>query len=505
MVLSDERTVLEVLPNESLGSIAKRVRDCPVDEVVLILPRSGHIFRHEVNVRLLAFYAEEKSKKVFFVTKDRRVARMARAAGIELFAPEAGEGAEFEPVDEERSRDGVPDDVGPSAGVEVEERPWSLVAALTTIIAGGILVVVAAFYVLTPKATVVISPMKSPIKSLVLVEASTRLEEVDVANEKVPARLVKDVQEFKTAFKSSGTKTLGVKRAKGIAVFINETRNRVGVPGRTVVTTRDGVEFRAVNPVTVPPVKVKYLAGRAVGTEAGVADVSIEAVSPGSLGNVNSGRITAIPGKLGRVLKVVNPEPTQGGEDEVRPVVSEDDINQARGKLDDEMSSWVAKALASKLTGDSLLLPESVAWEVKELNFDRKVGDEASQFVARAVVEAQGISVKEGDLKKVLFQAYIASLPKGIKPSGSDIEIKDLKCSRIDDERLALDVVVEGLAEGRVEGPILARRLAGLSVSEATEMLDGMREIQGFKILPKARNATSLPRFHGWIKVIVDR
>ena len=172
-------------------------------------------------------------------------------------------------------------------------------------------------YLTLPKVTLVITPAVEPFTHVINFPL----------NDLAAADTVEKQVTLTRGTSATGRQTVGVAKAVGEIVLINQSEDSIIVPQGTIVTTGSGTPFQITADVEVPGLTTQYFMGIPVGLQAGQAAASIEALTAGTIGNVAEGRIEKI---VGFDLEVRNPEPTRGGADTVLQVAVSDDLKRAR-------------------------------------------------------------------------------------------------------------------------------------------------------------------------------
>ncbi|MBC7084412.1 MAG: baseplate J/gp47 family protein [Firmicutes bacterium] len=368
------------------------------------------------------------------------------------------------------------------------------------------LLIFATLYALWPRATVVVSPAVSEARHKVVIQASTAAAGVDVEGGRVPARAVEDAFTVSVTVPVSGSVRSGATRARGSVVFINEGSEPVSVPEGTAVATPGGARFRALTGVVVPASTVKHFMSIAVDAVPGTAKVDVEAEEPGTHGNVAAGRITVIVGGARGGLKVMNPEPTSGGEDKITPAVSPVDLATARKRIAAEAARVAARRLTEKVSANLRVLGETIVVEQEEPVFSQAPLTPSAELRATCRASARALAVKEADVLKAARGRFLLDLgADGARVVSPEVEVKISRVNRMDAETAAVETVASAQVAAGVEPDDLARELAGRSVQEAKSLLAARPGVSGFSIHPDGGDERRLPRFPWWIRVVVGR
>lgn len=298
-----------------------------------------------------------------------------------------------------------------------------------------------------------------------------------------------------------GRKEVGVDRAVGSVLLINETDRPVKVPAGTRVMTEGGIQFRILADVTVPPVEVKEVMGIAVGMENGQARAEIQAVNPGKAGNVEPGAITSFTGE-DFPLQIINPEPTYGGETRETAMVTPEDISRARDELIGKLKESIIRKVYQELGSDYRIFPDKIKYIPKEINCLQAVGTRETSLQAEGTLEARGIIVRHHDLNKFLRQAFLPKLQEGLVFSLENMNIKNLKLQEIEENKYKLTTRLITKVYRDLDPGQIARALCGKSLEEARRWLEKNKDIQSFEIVNNW-NFDFMPPLSAGIEVVI--
>ncbi len=447
-------TVLTVTNNDKVNHLVRKINAVASDVVVLEVKEPVDILHSEANVRLLKFYAERTGKQLYYQTALSEVAQFLTAQGLD----------EYKPLVEE-----------PVATVDSEEKLPRFRPRLRHLFWIPALIAVAGFFVLyAPEPTKIILV---PEKERYAVRFQFNVADLETVPVTTEFTIVEELP-------SSGRNIRGVTAAQGSVVLINDSAQTIQVPKGTIVTTSGGTRFTTLETVKVPARKTEYFYEIPVGLKAGQAEVKVQAVEKGKAGNVVAGRITQIEGLAS--LKVTNPEPTFGGDDQSLPVVSEADLTSLRERLEEQVAGQVFEQLQLVAGSDYQLLEPNLAWDFVELNFSQTPGQEAGILRGTAVVQASGQALSMSFLQNRLASLVKEEVDKNGKKLYSNPEIVEFAQES------------DGLVVCQVQAVVtpvfseadLVNKVVGRSTQEAVAEL---RSVQGVKDVRIAGDAARLP------------
>lgn len=531
------KKVMYIGRDEKIDRIIQQVRESSEKNVVLVLDSEVKALRNSVNVKLLRYYAEEFGKEIQVVSDDKLVLSLCKEHGIKrsskdalFLGSEAGQAREAVHKSAAKrnlgkafrgfwgkltkrmsTQEGVPNSTKKRRDRRVRVRETKGVLAgrrlapsraYGMMVAMIFLILVGATYAAIPKATIVISPAESVVSDLIVLHASVGAKSIDYDNLVIPAISVEASFDADITVPTSGSMLVGKESAQGVVTFVNESQSPVTVKAGTVLSTSSGVQFRTLEDVTVPAARVDYLMDVAVNIQAGRAEAAAMAVQKGTVGNVSAGEIRVVENNPLPELKVVNLSAFSGGEDRTIRVVSLKDTETAKAKLDVEIRRRALSELGKGLTGEHILIDESLKLEIEDVLFDKSIGSEAADITAVAEVYARGTIVREQDLMKALNHAFVENLPASTVLAGSGLVIRDINVGMLDEHDAQLVVYAEGRTKALLDTRLITQMLKGLSVTEAVSTLSSMGSISQFEVLAGDEDA-ELPRYPFLIRVVV--
>jgi hypothetical protein len=144
-------------------------------------------------------------------------------------------------------------------------------------------------------------------------------------------------------FTTTGRKVTETK-AKGTVTFSNyDPTSANTIPAGSIVSTEGGIKFRTLAIVRLPV--ARFVIPQIIPSQ---RDVDVEAVAPGTAGNVPANTIRAVPpGENPTFTRVNNAQPTSGGEHNETPQVSQKDIDAALATLHQSLQDQFTAAIAT--------------------------------------------------------------------------------------------------------------------------------------------------------------
>lgn len=363
----------------------------------------------------------------------------------------------------------------------------------------GALLVITALTYLLPSATVRVELASLPINSGIIFDVTADGQPLDgeaaFALRGDPAEVT-----VSSSFTSlaTGVQTIPDGLATGTIRFANPTPVEVTIEPGTIFSTESGAGFTLVEPVVVPAADPATLAP-------GEIDAGIEAVSPGTGGNVETG---AIGGRLDSGVFYSNRQgATGGGTDREIPVVAQSDHDALIAQADAATIDLVTAQLARD--GDAVIVPPSLTVVDQTDTFDQTVGTEAEGVTLEATRTVSILTYDQAEASRLIADELGGQLQATVPPGfslgpvaiGADDVFPisggaDGGRFQVDAEaRAALVLSPEKEAE-------LASALAGKSPAEVAAILATWPEVAGYEIEPGFRLFTeNLPTIGGRIEI----
>jgi len=423
----------QVPPDASLEAVRRALGQWRNRRIALLLPDGWLELSNVARMRLLQRQAQIQHTQIAIVTHEMATRSAARQVGIPVFDraedtvgnrwqmtpmlplidPRAPEASLPEPPPWRRS-EVVSRRAQPTQHQARQRRiqhemayrrpasPWLRWAG--NLLLGSLIVAVLAgftIYVL-PAATITIQPGRLPLQIDLAMTAVAGIDAAIVDERQLPARVVKFDQQENGAVPASGTTQKATSKATGEVVFSNLSSTEVTIPINTLVSTSSGtpVEFRTLQEAKIPG-----------GVGQRVA-VPIEAVEPGTIGNVRANTINVVVGALRFRTRVNNSNGTFGGGSELVSTVSQQDRELLVSTLMAQAESKAYETLLSQLEPGEWLPPESVQTFLVAQSFDQ-YGDEVAQQLSGTVrVLAQGLAVNEQKATDVILSELEAQVPE---------------------------------------------------------------------------------------------
>ena len=269
---------------------------------------------------------------------------------------------------------------------------------------------------------------------------------------------------------ATGSKKLG-QYAKGEVTVFNWTTSPTVLPKDTTIITKDGIKFILDSEIEV--------ASRSASTP-GQTNTNVTAGEFGTSGNIGSGNDFTFQ-KFDELLYSArsNNEFTGGDEKQVT-VVSQDDLTKLQKSLTDSLTEKAKGQLLEKSTG--LQLPnEAILVKTKNLEFDKKLDEEASLVDLNMEIEASGLVYQESELKDKLANSLSGEISQNLQARSEDIEILEISAKR-KDTTLSLSGRFRAKLVPKLDEGQLRDKIAGKGVKEARSIIKEISDVSDVEV-----------------------
>jgi hypothetical protein len=467
--------IVQLDNHDDVISARDKISWSKANRVLLVWPRRGRVLERQVDLLLLQRHAMHQGAQLAVVTGDGAVRSNARGLGIPVF--HRAEDAQQAAWRRDRRRRRIPrrKSAPPDARMLREERaalragPALTRAVRVAAFAAGLLALLALAVFFIPGARLELTAERKVQRLLIPVWASPDIPSANPSGG-IPAQVLQVVVEGRDEAPVTGKVLVADAPATGEVQLTNLTDQPVTVPEGSVVLTLStpAVRFATTRAARLP-------AGPGVQTS-----VPVEAVVPGSGGNVAAGRIRAMEGETGLLLLVENPTKTRGGTDHSRPAPSDQDFQSLRLKLLKALQETASRELSGGLAEDQRLLNETIAVEAV-VEETREPGEKqpGDRLLLSMRVAFRALAVREADLQQVAQSALDANREEDYQPLAGSLKASidgpvRLETASGDDNSAPTargSLAVERTLRRSLESDSLMMALRGRSVAEASQIL----------------------------------
>ncbi len=473
--------VVPVEREDTIQALVGKMRESPSPRIIIFSPTRAPFLRSEINLRLLKYYSEEENKELVLVVKDRTVKKIATKLGIQVVDRLELEDAEKPEVYqnhlpmelEELTTEAVParEEEVPFVGNPL--RGGRLLMALGVTCFS---LLVAAYFLFRPRINIIVHPTVKDHLFHTVATVGANFGEREVIQGKLPIKVLEKQEELNVSLATTGRKRVGHVAAKGNAVFINSGVTPIIVPKGTVVSTKAGIKFITSKPVVVPKKTTRYELGVPMGEVYGQAEVEVEAVEKGTIGNVEKQMITKIEGHLANTLHVVNTQRFTSGEDRSVAVVQEEDLRRAEVEAKRQVALRAESEVKGMVEEGYLLLPELTETQTGQIRAEQPLGTESSTLAVKLTYKIRTSLLSKTHLYKWLEHNLAQTLPTGFRPVTNEIACREVKAEG-NLETAKVSVLATAKIRGEIDHEKIRQAVAGKSLQQAKETLATFPEV----------------------------
>ncbi len=351
-------------------------------------------------------------------------------------------------------------------------RLVALLVVLLLVVAGG-----AGAWLVLPSARIVVTPVgvvQGPIS--LQVTADPTATSVDQANLVIPAQQVPLPLSLQGTFQATGQK-VNLTPATGTVTFTsNDTIDPVTIPAGTTVGTSAGVEFLTQTTVITPRATVS---GTTINP--GHASTGVQAVTPGTAGNVPAHAIVVAPTRLQAFqVSVDNAAATTGGTRTVTKVISQQDYDAAVKQLGSQVAAQLPTAAAdtSLAPAGTTLIPAtaSLGTVTTAPAASALVGTPNASFQLTATATATVLAVSQQPLAGLASSRLQQQVPAGwsLFPDSIRTTVSD---AIVQGGHVTFTVTAQGERWHPVDAAALLAQVKGRSVADARTILQQYGEV----------------------------
>ncbi|HVW23235.1 MAG TPA: hypothetical protein VHB51_02000 [Candidatus Saccharimonadales bacterium] len=296
-----------------------------------------------------------------------------------------------------------------------------------------------------PKAEIDIKTDASNVNVNLSLNLSTTAKTLDPTSSTLPAKQQTQSKTYTQQVTATGTKNLGNK-ATGTVTIVNCDSSDVTIPAGSGLTS-GGNTYITQKSVTVPDSNFTSPGSGSVCKNDGKANVDITAQSGGTSSNVPAGsKFTLNSSSHYNASSLSATGSASGGTDNNVQVVSQADIDNAKGKINTNDPS-VKQALETGLEqGNYFAITETFSAGTPTINTSAKVGDEASSVTVTEVVNYTMFGVQRDDLNTLIknnVKDQIDTSQQSILSTGVDHAIFNVNSATDTGAQLAMSTTAE--------------------------------------------------------------
>ncbi|MFC1810677.1 hypothetical protein ACFLZH_04205 [Patescibacteria group bacterium] len=462
-IISKKKVLFTEIDDE-ITSIYDKLKKYKMRNIYVVVPKRAVIFQSIVNLRILRRKAEDLAKNVYIITNDQNGMQLAQRAGFTVF--DKLEGSEHPSLVSGKLKDdqlkispleasintyedetptrlkskkisiaelirrskkivtGQGKKITPAAKAKMDKKKkdknrYVLVSpnrqALTILITVSILILILIVYIAIPGATIKLTPKSDTISSsanITLADAASNATYLDTHPQNVIASFPAETTVKRTiTYHTTGNRFQG-KNATGNITIVNTSPREWPLVEQTRFQTSDGLVYRIQKGLTVPAASI---GGKGTIEAYVVADeLDANGLIIGDRGNIEPTQFF-LPGLSETNRQKMYAESTEGftgGETITHKMVSIEDLEAAKGKMEAELINAAEEELKKAVLKmnqerniELSLLTGNLAIEIGEPSVfvdESLEGQMVESFEVSGEVYSKGIAYNYNELANIL-------------------------------------------------------------------------------------------------------
>lgn len=463
-------SIIQLDSFEDTISIREKISWSKTNRILLVWPIKG-LHLQKIDLVLILRACQQKGTQLALVTDLEEVTNIARELGIPVYS--SLRRAQRVPWRRPKIRKlSTPERSSITISRKNEFSQVKVTRSNRTIrygsLAVSLLAVIALVLTFLPAADIQVFPLRESQELIVELRPDSKTSVINLGGG-IPV-VVRQVEvEGEDSIQATGTVTVAARSATGSVVFTNLTKDVVQIPpGLVLASTRNpSIRFQIIESTQL------------AGSINAKAEARIQAINPGTLGNVASGDVQAIEGVLGTKVSVNNPVATSGGLDQVEPAPTAQDYEKLKNKLLERL----IKSAISELKRDPLdgyLLEKSFKLQrvlQESASADTNSPSETLRISMRVAYQAW--MVEKDDLQALAKLTLDASLPEGTLGLPDTLQVLPMEEKLVESESpLRWLVKLTREMEKQVDTTAISTIVRARSPGEAMKILEKSGEFR---------------------------
>lgn len=271
---------------------------------------------------------------------------------------------------------------------------------LAMFIGAALIVLFLALYFILPKAELVVSAKTQAVSQEMNITADKSLSKINLAQNKIPAQLIKLEKKQSQEFSTSGARQVNDKAKGSLTIYNEYSSSPQALVEKTRFVSESGKVFRLTKSITVPGAKIQE--GKIVASS---IEAEVTADQPGPDYNVVPGRFT-IPGFQGTPKYAAfygqSKSAMSGGASGLMRVVTQSDYDNAKKELWDALKPALDNEFQSQLPSGLKIIDGAIKEELGTIDTNVAVGSPAEKFTLTIKGSAMAVLFDEKDILEIV-------------------------------------------------------------------------------------------------------
>jgi hypothetical protein len=382
------------------------------------------------------------------------------------------------------------------------------------LVAGGaaLLLLIIAFIlasIILPKATIAIDTDATAVNADLNVNLSTTAKSVRLASGTIPAKLVKQQKTYTQQVSATGQQNNGNK-ASGSVTLTNCSGDDVTLPAGTGISSNSNT-YITQETVTIHDSNYTSPFTGSKCKNDGKATVGVIAQKGGASYNQASGANFAVSASSACSSSCTSHLSGQGGTisggtDNIVTVVSQNDINNAKSKINTN-DDTIKQALQESLKKDNYYaIPATYTTSTPNVTTSSNAGDAASSVTVTEAVTDSMFGAQEADLKALVDNAVkeqIDTSKQSILSEGLDKAVFNVSSQTETGAEMSMHTVATAGPELNIDD--LKQQVGGKKSGEVKSILQSNPDVTNVNVKLSPFWVTKVPKKHSKVTIVITK
>jgi hypothetical protein len=346
----------------------------------------------------------------------------------------------------------------------------------TFLLAFFVLALIAAIFWYAPSAKIVLTLQEKSLEQKIEVGLNPKIDSLNIAANEIPGLLVEIEEKGSKKVGTTGKKTVG-EPARGEVTIYNKTGNSKTFKKGTVINSPNNLQFSLDDEVMVAS------ASENIGSLTfGKQSVHVSAVEIGPEGNLGVGQEFKLVDFPTSSYSARNEVAFAGGTSREISVVSKNDQERLIASLSAELKEKAVSNIKEKVGQGEQILDKTSSWEITSKQFDKEVGDEATEFSLEVSAKMSAYAYRYDDVLKILEEKISPSIPSGFELAKDQTKIDVSQMEKRKDGVILLSGNFIAKLFPQVNKEEMRKNVAGKSLTAVNDYLKALGNISAYEI-----------------------
>ncbi|KKS26368.1 MAG: hypothetical protein UU87_C0002G0047 [Parcubacteria group bacterium GW2011_GWA2_42_11] len=370
-------------------------------------------------------------------------------------------------------------------------------------VSGALVITGVVLYLILPKVEIVILPKMETASFDLDVVADQSVSEADIANNEIPAQIIKLDKKREGEFIATSQQQLNEKARGTIRIYNEYSSAPQTLVEKTRFLSSGNKLFRLVETITVPGAKI--VDGKIVASS---IEAEVVADQAGEEYNIGPDKFT-IPGFQGSpkydAFYGQSSAAMAGGAKGLANVVSQEDFDKAKDELWGQLQTELQQELKAQLPAELKLVDGAQKEIISSATASPGVGQKADKFTLTVKGSASALLFDEKDLLKLTIGENEDNQPASqAENDRSEFIYKDIMAD-FEKGRLSFNVKINKINVWQIDVDKIKQLVIGRDAEQIKEIFNQRQEIDKARVLFWPFWVTKAPQNLDKIKITVEK